>query len=86
MFILIVAMLRRGRRLARRRLENDKRERTLFEARLEALEPNSSALAAIHREIEQLRETAVTSSGDDIRRTAIVIRRWIRDLAEGEAA
>jgi flagellar M-ring protein FliF len=86
MFILIVAMLRRGRRLARRRLENDKRERTLFEARLEALEPNSSALAAIHREIEELRETAVTSSGDDIRRTAIVIRRWIRDLAEGEAA
>jgi flagellar M-ring protein FliF len=86
LLILIMTMVRRGRRMSRRRLEKDTRERALFEARLQALEPDSSALAAIHREIDQLRETAVSNSGDDIRRTAIVIRRWIRDLAEGEAA
>jgi flagellar biosynthesis/type III secretory pathway M-ring protein FliF/YscJ len=83
--VLFVAFLRRSRRLARLRREGDERERALFEARLQEIAPSANELEAIHHEIDQLREVAVTNSGDDIRRTAIVIRRWIRDLTPGEA-
>ena len=86
MIVLFVAFLRRSRRLARERREADERERALFEARLQEIAPSANELEAIHREIDQLREVAVSNSGEDIRRTAIVIRRWIRDLSPGEAA
>lgn len=85
MLVLFVAFLRRSRRMSRLRRESDERERALFEARLQEIAPSANELEAIHREIDQLREVAVTNSGDDIRRTAIVIRRWIRDLTPGEA-
>ena len=65
---------------------SDERERALFEARLQEIAPSANELEAIHHEIDQLREVAVSNSGEDIRRTAIVIRRWIRDLTPGEAA
>jgi len=86
LLVLVVTFLRRSRRLARVRREADERERALFEARLQEIAPSANELEAIHREIDQLREVAVSNSGDDIRRTAIVIRRWIRDLTPGEAA
>lgn len=86
LLVLVVAFLRRSRRLARQRRESDERERALFEARLQEIAPSANELEAIHREIDQLREVAVTNSGEDIRRTAIVIRRWIRDLTPGEVA
>jgi len=86
LLLVMFMLVRRSRRASRRRLENDERERALFEARLQAIEPGAEQLAAIHKEIDQLREQAVNNSADDIRRTAIVIRRWIRDLAPGEAS
>ncbi|MBD88738.1 MAG: flagellar M-ring protein FliF [Deltaproteobacteria bacterium] len=86
LLVLVVAFLRRSRRLARQRRESDERERALFEARLQEIAPSANELEAIHHEIDQLREVAVSNSGEDIRRTAIVIRRWIRDLTPGEAA
>ena len=84
--VLVIAFVRRSRRMTRVRRETDERERALFEARLQEIAPNANELEAIHQEIDQLREVAVTNSGEDIRRTAIVIRRWIRDLTPGEAS
>lgn len=80
---LAVKRLRAGARLRRERAEQEK---ALLAAQIRMLESGEMGAAEVQRQIDILRAKAVDQGSDDVRRTATVIRSWLRAAEEGGTA